>query len=106
MREIDDTLFSSVVGGVSGELVKLSGGVICSDCVLMIGSRCWTSYMGRDVAFCCLLLMLSSAEIDRLTEKSSPVPNYLVWSVASGFKSRLLPSGNLRLCTGTTLSAM
>jgi len=32
MREMDGTLFSSVAGGVGGELVKLSGGVICSDC--------------------------------------------------------------------------
>lgn len=32
MSEIDGTLFSSVAGGVGGELVELSGGMIFSDC--------------------------------------------------------------------------
>lgn len=40
---MDDTLFSFVVRGVDGELVKLSGVFIYSNGALIIGSRCWTS---------------------------------------------------------------
>jgi hypothetical protein len=38
MHAVDVWVFSSVAGGVGGGLVKLSGGIVCSDCcVFMIG---------------------------------------------------------------------
>lgn len=33
---MDVKVFSSVAGGVGGGLVKLSGGVLCSDCCALI----------------------------------------------------------------------
>ena len=46
---MDVKVFSSVAGVVGGELVKLSGGVICSDCCVLMMNSSATNRLQADV---------------------------------------------------------